>query len=1064
VPRIEDTLPQPAESVPGDVDPVTLTIHHYIIESELAHGGLGRVLVARDRRLGRKVALKVPLHPNEAPRFAHEVRITSRLQHPSIVPLYEAGRLPSGQPFFAMKLMAGRTLSEAISGARTPAERLALLPSIIAVADAVAYAHDQKIVHRDVKPSNVVLGDFGEAVLLDWGVARELSASSPDDGIAGTPSYMAPEQAAGAPLDPRFDVYALGAMLHHVLAGEAPYHGSSVDVLERLAKAPPPALEERWPGVPPELATIVGKAMARDPAQRYPSARELAADLRRFATGQLVGAHAYSIWALARRWLRRHRVAVTVALLSGAFLTTEAIVSVRRIAAARNDAERRRDALILAQARTSLSHDPTLALAWLKQYPAGGADWRTARSLAADALDSGVALHSFPRTGYAFPMKDGSFVLHGTPLLRQWRDGKTRLIDSPDPALSSLILAPDRTRFGTFSRDGTFRIWPADGGPPQTLWSAGQDGVIAGDARWSPDGKWVAVMAGESEVWLFSVAGGPPRRLDPKGFVHKVAFSPDDRFLAGGTANGVAWLWPLDGGEARALTGHTADVRALDFSADGRTLATASHDGTVRLWDLGTGQSRVLRVENAGRRVLVVRFLADGRVLSGGDDGVVRLWDASGTARVIGSHSPGGVTALDTAGSLVVSGGEDRMVHAWDLDSGAFWSFRGHEGAVLSVTILDEGRRVISCGFDNLARVWELRPTAQRVLHDSEAPVSAVSWGPDGKWLATSSWDHQLRLCDPGCRVIGSHDAPILALARSPDGLHLATAGGDGELRLWDVRGGAPRILRGHHGPVKRLAFSSDGSRLVSAGNETAVWLWDTASGAGQQILTHADAVMWVSFAPDGKRLASAGLDGTVRLWQDGRATVLRGHTDWVLGAAFAPDGKTLASAGHDGTVRLWDLATETGRIVGRHDSGATSVAFSPDGKWLASAGIDRTARLWRLDGGDPRILRGHEASLHHLAFSPDGKRLAVTADDGTLRVWTVDGGEGRALRGHGGMIISFAWSPDGRRLASAGADHTARLWQLDALLPIPADPPRVQALFSASSSVQLDGDELATP
>jgi tetratricopeptide (TPR) repeat protein len=310
---------------------VEVSPDHYRLEGEFARGGMGRILLARDRRLGRMVAVK-ELHSQAGPgargRFVREALVTARLQHPAIVPVYEAGLWPDGLPFYAMKLVEGRSLDSLIRGGAGLQPRLALLPHLIAVADAVAYAHSQRVVHRDLKPANVLVGPFGETVVVDWGLARVLdqadwpgpeapATTAPADGgtlagtVLGTPHYMPPEQARGEAVDERADVYSLGAMLYFLLAGGPPYAGTtSAEVLASAATGRPEPVDRREPEAPADLVAIVGKAMAASPAERYPSARELASDLRRFQTGQLVSAYRYSTRELMRRFVRRHRGAV----------------------------------------------------------------------------------------------------------------------------------------------------------------------------------------------------------------------------------------------------------------------------------------------------------------------------------------------------------------------------------------------------------------------------------------------------------------------------------------------------------------------------------------------------------------------------------------------------------------------------------------------------------------------------------------------------------------------------------------------------------------------------------
>jgi len=375
---LDETIGAPAvaadypEMVP--VDPA-----HYVLSDEIARGGMGRIRIARDRRLGRRIAIKEILvnRADVARRFEREARITARLEHPAIVSIHEAGAWPTGEPFIAMRLVSGRSLDEVIAGATTLVERIALVPNVLAVADAMAYAHEQGVIHRDLKPKNVLVGKFGETVVIDWGLAKDTTlpdedsvsmdpatpgvaapltgteetlgseppmpgseALTVDGAVMGTPAYMPPEQARGQRVDARADVYAIGALLYHVLAGRPPITGKTLAIaLEEAIAGQFDRLEHLVPDAPAELVAIVDKAMQLEPDARYANAGELAADLRRFQTGQLVGAHRYSTAELFAKWLRRHRTAVVTSAIALVVLAIVAVISVRRIIAEREHAE-----------------------------------------------------------------------------------------------------------------------------------------------------------------------------------------------------------------------------------------------------------------------------------------------------------------------------------------------------------------------------------------------------------------------------------------------------------------------------------------------------------------------------------------------------------------------------------------------------------------------------------------------------------------------------------------------------------------------------------------------------
>lgn len=309
------------------------------IDDEIARGGLGRVHRGWDEGLDREVAVKVLLHdrPAARARFQRETLLTARLQHPNIVPVYDGGLDHESRPYLAMRLVHGEPLADAIASRPTLTDRLELLDAVIDVCNAIAYAHSQRITHRDLKPDNILVGAYGETVVIDWGLAKDLDAD--DDvtaagagptrsglhtnhsltrigSVVGTPSYMAPEQAAGSRTDERADVYALGAVLYQVLTGARPY-ADREDVVAAVVEGPPVSVHALEPQIPADLVAVVHKAMARRPQDRYADAKELASELERFRNGRLVAAYAYTPWERVVRQVQAHPAtsALTVTLV-----------------------------------------------------------------------------------------------------------------------------------------------------------------------------------------------------------------------------------------------------------------------------------------------------------------------------------------------------------------------------------------------------------------------------------------------------------------------------------------------------------------------------------------------------------------------------------------------------------------------------------------------------------------------------------------------------------------------------------------------------------------------------
>jgi WD40 repeat protein len=1006
----------------------TIPREEYEVDRELARGGLGRILEGQDRRLQRPVAIKELLigGGRAAARFVREARVSARLQHPSIVPVYEAGRWPDGELFYTMKMISGKSLKETIDETKTLDERLALLPNIISVADAMAYAHKQRVIHRDLKPSNILVGPFGETVVIDWGLAKELGQDDDDldsvettpasnnpeltmaGAVLGTPQYMPPEQARGEAADERADVYTLGAVLYHVLAGCPPFGGTTpTEVLTQVLTEPPVPLEERQPGIPKDLLTIVRKAMAQDKKDRYPTAAELAEDLRRFQTGQLVSAREYSNLALAGRWLIRHSAFVSLTVLFLAILLGGAFVGVRRIVRERNAAKAISNELRLVQARTALDRDPTATLAWLKTYPVDANDWKQVRELAIDALSRGVARYVFRHDGS--PRAYGAF--------------------SADGRLFACGVAGKKVR-----------VWDIERG--KEIVSFAYKGELS-HIRFSPDGKTVAytdqelkgLTLGDIDTGHTRVLGHLPTRI------LTLAFSPDGRFIVSGSIDHLLLLWPLPGGEPRVLPGFVGTEDTADFFPDSPKIAVAGQDQSVHLWDMATGEDRVLVTYTGPIRLL--RVTPGGKfIVSAVADKLLQLWDVEKKRnRTLGSAgSEISAMAVSPDGRRIAVGERNGTVRMWDLDSGKEEILGAHRERVYSMAFSPDGRLLASSGEDNTVRLWEPDTGDSLAWLGHTATIHDLSFSRDGRMLSSSSDDETVRLWDvpaPRGQLLRGHQDSVYEAAFSPDGRYLATGGRDRTVRMWNLDTGTVQVFMGHTTTLRSIKFSPDSTLLASLGSDGALLVWDVRSGMRRLLQNDPGLSSGIDFSPDSKFLGLGNLNGMVQLceWATGLCSSWPGHTKEISTLAFSPDGWQMATGGNDHIVRLWDVATGASRILRGHQDNVTLVSFSRDGRFVVSAGSDGALWQWNTSSGTGRALGSYPGLVKTLRLSPDGHTFAVAGDDGSIQVWDLNKDSFDVLPGHRHTVRQLEFSPDGALLASASYDGTVRLWDVHARL-----------------------------
>jgi WD40 repeat protein len=568
----------------------------------------------------------------------------------------------------------------------------------------------------------------------------------------------------------------------------------------------------------------------------------------------------------------------------------------------------------------------------------------------------------------------------------------------------------------TGASDSTVKLWDvATGRLVRTF--QGSSGLVMYVA-FMPDGKRI-VTAGANgttvDVWDIATGRLLQSLNDGSGAIFMAVPSPDGKYVLSSTTGRdapekTAMLWdPAAEKVVRRFGGHKDSVRTGAFSPDGRRLLTGGDDGAIKLWDAATGA--LIRTFTGVGPVQIVAFSPDGKRIFAGGNGSARLWDTQtgapshvlpGHARFVRS------VAFSEDGTRILTADPDNTVRIWNAATGRLiGARRGQAKQVDSIMFAPGGRLALSASSEPtvMLRLWDIQTGELVRSFDAHTDwIDSAAFTPDGVYvLSTSRHSNLIYQWGVGSgrlvRTLAGHTGDVAWVTIAADGKRAASGSDDRTVRIWNLETGESlKVLRGHQRVVAGLSFSPDGSKIVSGSHDKTARIWDVASGRELRKIDHFGEINTVTFTPDGGSvIVTAGITPVVYEVATGRAVMpIRGHQGLVTSLVFSKDGKFIVTGSGDTTVRVWDAAT--GKFIKgfqEPDGDIVGVAVSPDDRLIAAGGHDRTVFLWDLASGKlVHQLRGHLDNINAVMFSPDGTRLASASADGTVKLWNPATGE----------------------------------------------------------------------